>query len=156
MTKEKKKQQETGRTHGVRQAAAEKKQPATIIGKRKEAVASAMIKEGTGIVKINSMPAEHIENEMLRLKVQEPMMLAGAEAKKFDISVSVHGGGTIGQSEAVRQSIAKCLVQKMPQLRETFMHYDRSLLVADPRRKEQHKPPHSSWGARRYKQKSKR
>ena len=126
------------------------------VGKRKESVARASIKPGTGKVKINSRPLEVIENEMLLLKIKEPIMLAGEEAGKYDISVNVHGGGSIGQTDAIRQAIAKCLVLKVPMLKKQFMEYDRSLIVADTRRKEQHKPPHSSWGARRYKQRSKR
>jgi len=126
------------------------------VGKRKEAIARAIIKDGSGVVKINNKPLNLIENEMIRLKIQEPIILGGDEIRGFDISVNVRGGGVNAQADAVRQAIAKAIVQKVPKLKQTYLEYDRSLLVADIRRKEQHKPPHSSWGARRYKQRSKR
>jgi len=69
----------------------------------------------------------------------------------------VKGGGVFGQTEAARQAIAKGLVEIFgSELRQKFLEYDRNLLVFDPRRTEPHKPPRSSQGPRRYKQRSKR
>ena len=63
----------------------------------------------------------------------------------------------MGQANAARQAIAKGLAQIMgDDVKKKFLEYDRNLLVYDSRRTEPHKPPHSSWGARRYKQRSKR
>ena len=135
------------------------KKPSVIFtaGKRKKAVARATIKKGKGIIKINSKPLELIKNEILRLKTKEPLILAGDVWKGYDFSVNVKGGGPMGQAEASRQAIAKGLVEIAgSDLKKKFLNYDRTLLIADPRRTEVHKPPHSSWGARRYKQKSKR
>ncbi len=126
-------------------------------GKRKTAVARAVIKPGTGMVRVNSVPIALVQPEMVRLRMQEPLILAGDVWKKFDISVRVRGGGITGQSDAVRQAIAKCLAEMLgDETRKAFLSYDRNLIVYDPRRAEPHKPPHSSWGARRYKQRSKR
>ncbi|MBI4020573.1 MAG: 30S ribosomal protein S9 [Candidatus Aenigmarchaeota archaeon] len=125
-------------------------------GKRKTAVARARLKPGKGTVKVNSVPLELVQPEMVRLRIQEPLLLAGDFWKGFDIKVIVKGGGVISQAEAARQAIAKGLSEFQPELRQKYLQYDRNLLVYDPRRAEQHKPPHSSWGARRYKQRSKR
>ncbi len=127
-------------------------------GKRKRAIARASIRPGKGMVKINSVPLELIKPEMLRLKMQEPLVLAGESAwKSLDIRVKVKGGGPAGQADAARQAISRGIVEAAgTEARQVFLQYDRNLLVYDPRRTETHKPPHSSWGARRYKQRSKR
>jgi small subunit ribosomal protein S9 len=126
-------------------------------GKRKRAVARAKFQEGSGTIKINRIPIDIINNEITRMKIREPLMIAGDGWKKFDISVNVKGGGMTGQADAARQSIAKGLAQLMgAETRKKFMEYDRYMLVADPRRTEPHKPPRSSQGPRRYKQRSKR
>lgn len=134
------------------------KKEVLVVGKRKRAVARAKIEEGEGKVLINSRPLEYWGTEFWRLMIQEPLMLAGENAKKVDIYVNVKGGGLGGQAEAIRQAIARALVEyyKDKKLREAFMRYDRNLLVYDPRRTEPHKPPRSKKGARRYKQRSKR
>ena len=130
---------------------------APVTGKRKTAIARASIKPGKGMVKINSVPIELVQPEMARLRMQEPLILMGDEWKRFDIRVNVRGGGITSQADAARQAIAKGLAEMLgEEARKTFLSYDRNLLVYDPRRAETHKPPHSSWGARRYKQRSKR
>ena len=127
------------------------------VGKRKRAIARSRLKPGTGSVKINSIPLDLVQPEIVRLKIMEPLLLVGDAWKKFDIKVNVYGGGIMGQADAVRQSIAKGLAEILGEnTKKIFLEYDRHLLVYDPRRTETHKPPHSSWGARRYKQRSKR
>jgi small subunit ribosomal protein S9 len=126
-------------------------------GKRKRAVARSSMKPGKGLVKVNSVPLELVKPDMLRLRIQEPMLLMGDAFKGYDIRVKVRGGGPMGQAEAARQAIAKGMAEALgSEARAAFLQYDRSLMVYDPRRTETHKPPHSSWGARRYKQRSKR
>ncbi|MBL7160844.1 MAG: 30S ribosomal protein S9 [Candidatus Aenigmarchaeota archaeon] len=125
-------------------------------GKRKRAVARACFTKGKGAVKINKIPLEKVGNEMARMKMQEPLTIAGDCWKSFSISVTVKGGGQMGQADAARQAISRGLVELFPETKEMFLKYDRFLLAYDPRRTETHKPPHSSWGARRMKQKSKR
>ena len=124
------------------------------VGKRKRAIARALVKPGKGLVKVNSLPLDNYQNELARMKMQEPLILSGDFWKAYDIDVNVRGGGIIGQADAVRQSIAKGLVEFNPELRERFITYDRNLLVFDPRRTEPCKPGPSK--ARTHKQRSKR
>lgn len=111
-------------------------------GKRKRAIARATLKQGNGLIRINSVPIEFVEPKISRLKLMEPLILAGDAANKVDIDVSVTGGGTTTQAEASRLAIAKALVNftKSDKLKEIFLNYDRNLLVADVRRKEPAKP----------------
>lgn len=111
-------------------------------GKRKTAIARATTKAGKGRIRINSIPLEIYPSELARMKIQEPLVLAGDKiTKDVDIIISVHGGGIIGQADAVRTAIGRALVKwtQDPELRSKYMHYDRSILVADSRRKEMKK-----------------
>lgn len=132
-----------------------KKKIIITLGKRKRAVARAIARIGKGIIRINQRPVE-LQPEMARLLIQEPIMLAGDAVKQVDIDVTVSGGGIMGQAEASRQAIAKALAETNKDLRKVFMNYDKTLLVADPRRTEPHKPSRSKAGPRRHKQRSKR
>ena len=131
------------------------------VGKRDTAVAKAMVKPGSGKIEINSKPLEIWGSEQLRLWVKEPLILSDDLSKRVDIDVNVRGGGAVSQAEAVRQAIAKGLVNfsGSDALRNRFLEYNRNLLVYDPRRNEPH---HSSGkgcskrGSRRHKQRSKR
>jgi small subunit ribosomal protein S9 len=113
-----------------------------VSGKRKKSVARATIRKGTGIVKINKEPLAIYSTELARLRVKEPILLAESQAKTVDISVNVYGGGWSSQTEAIRLSIAKALVEytKSAELKKKFLDYDRHLLVADTRYKETKKP----------------
>jgi small subunit ribosomal protein S9 len=123
-------------------------------GKRKSAIARASIKKGKGRVRINRIPIEIFEPEIARLKIKEPILIAGKKMDKVDVYVDVKGGGFMGQAEAARTAIARALVEflKDEKLKELFKKYDRSLLVSDARRKE---PKHPlGRGARSKRQKS--
>jgi len=135
-----------------------KKKVVFVTGKRRLAVARAKATEGKGRIKINSKPLDVWGTDTLRLWIKEPLILAGDLGKKFDFSVNVKGGGIVGQAEAIRQAIAKALVEltKSEELKNKFIEYDRNLLVYDPRRNEPHKPSRSKAGPRRHKQRSKR
>jgi len=126
-----------------------------VAGKRKTAVAKALIEKGSGIVKINKIPYEHL-NFFKKLIIQEPINIAKEILGNFDfnIDVKISGGGQESQIEAARLAIAKALVNftKSHELRKAFLDYDRNLLVADIRRKEAYKPGDSK--ARRKRQKS--
>ncbi len=113
-----------------------------VSGKRKTAVARATAAPGKGNVTINKVPIEMTYPDLSKDRMLEPIQLAGSHAKKVDVSVNVFGGGIASQSDAARLAIAKALVAytKSEQLEETFLEYDRQLLVADVRRKEVHKP----------------
>ncbi|MBA3043900.1 30S ribosomal protein S9 [archaeon] len=123
-------------------------------GKRKTAVARATVKKGMGRIRINKKPVEIYTPELARLKIMEPLTLAGEKIKNVDININVEGGGVMGQADAVRTAIARGLVDfyNDATLKNTFLSYDRSLLVNDPRRKE---PKHPlGRGARKKRQKS--
>jgi len=122
-------------------------------GTRKRAKARATMKQGSGKIKINNIDINQWEPEYLRLKILEPTILAKETAKKFDISLRVHGGGITGQAEAARLAIAKALVEDNPKLKQQFLEYDRHLLVADVRQRESRKP-NTSGNARGKTQKS--
>ena len=123
-------------------------------GKRKTAVARAVAREGTGKVRINSVPLDIVTPELARLKMAEPLTLVPEKAAKIDIDVSVSGGGVMGQAEATRTAIAKAIVEfyKDEELKLAFKHFDRSLLISDVRRKLPKKP--LGRGARKKRQKS--
>ena len=129
----------------------------TVSGKRKTAVARAYITEGTGRVFINKKDYKTLEL-LDRLKIEEPLRISEGVLGKnnFDIFVSVRGGGQKGQIEATRNSIAKAIDKfaKSKELTRAFIDYDRTLLVADTRRKEAYKPGDSK--ARAMRQSSKR
>jgi small subunit ribosomal protein S9 len=128
-----------------------------VTGKRKRAIARAFFKLGKGVIKVNSVPIELLQPDMFRLKMMEPLMIIGDGWRSFDARITVRGGGPSGQADAVRQVIARALSELLgPEARKAFLSYDRNLIVYDSRRTEPHKPPHSSWGPRRYKQRSKR
>lgn len=123
-------------------------------GKRKTAIARATIKAGKGRFKINRVPLEVLEPELARLKMMEPLELAGERVVKVDIDVNVNGGGVMGQATATRTAIARGLVDYFEdeELRAKFKAFDRRLLVNDPRRSE---PKHPlGRGARKKRQKS--
>ncbi|MBZ9571571.1 30S ribosomal protein S9 [Methanobrevibacter sp. TMH8] len=123
-------------------------------GKRKTAIARGTVQEGKGRVRINKRPIELYSPELARLKLNEPLTLAGDLANDVDINVKVIGGGVMGQAEAARMVIAKGLVQwtNDMDLKEKFVQYDRTMLVGDPRRSEPKK--YGGPGARARKQKS--
>ena len=109
-------------------------------GKRKRAIARATLTPGKGTVKINKLSLDNYSNHVLRLKIQEPLLLAGEKSKEVNINVNIVGGGSNGQAEAARLAIARALVAYDSKLEKVFDDYDRLLLVADVRRKEPRKP----------------
>jgi len=111
-------------------------------GRRKQSVAKAVLHEGKGRITINSLNLNVYTPELAKLKIMEPLMLASEISSKVDIDVDVSGGGFINQADAVRLAIARALMQYSPKLKETFLNYDRHLLVADIRVKEASKPNH--------------
>ncbi len=123
-------------------------------GKRKTAVARATVQKGKGMIRINKIPLELHEPEIARWKIFEPVTLASDVINKVNIKVNVNGGGFMSQANAVRTAIARGLVEFTDDqnLKQTFLEYDRSLLVNDPRRREAKKP--LGRGARKKRQKS--
>jgi len=126
-----------------------------ISGKRKTAMARAVVKPGTGRIRINRIPIEIYEPEIAREKIMEPLMQAGDDVlKELDIDVKVSGGGYMGQAEASRMVVANALLKwtKSQRLHRLFVEYDRTMVVGDPRRVEPKK--FGGPGARAREQKS--
>jgi len=131
-------------------------------GRKKSAVAVSFCKKGRGLIKINGCPIELVEPELLRYKVFEPILLLGRERFAImDLRIRVKGGGYTSQIYAIRQAIAKSVVAyyqkyvdeaQKKEIKELLVSYDRSLLVADPRRCEPKK--FGGPGARARRQKS--
>jgi len=114
------------------------KKQITVSARRKMAIARASIKAGKGVVKINKVNLQAIDNPHVKMMVSEPLKIAGDYATQADINVNVNGGGQMGQAQAVRSAIAKSLVAytKDPQLKKELLAYDRFLLVDDSRQVE--------------------
>jgi len=131
-------------------------------GKKKNAIANAVVQPGKGTITVNRIPIQNIEPKTLRIKIFEPILLLGVEHfSGLKIKVRVQGGGQIAQLYAARQAISKGIVawkQKYVDedekaiVRKTLLNYDKGLLVADPRRMEPKK--YGGKGARARFQKS--
>jgi len=111
-------------------------------GRRKQSIARAVLSEGKGKITVNHIDLKTYSPELSRLKIMEPLMLAGDVASKVNIDIKVNGGGFITQADAARLAIARALVVYNGKLKETFLDYDRQLLVADIRVREVGKPNH--------------
>ncbi|RXM99071.1 40S ribosomal protein S16 [Acipenser ruthenus] len=124
-------------------------QSVQVFGRKKTATAVAHCKRGNGLIKVNGRPLEMIEPRTLQYKLLEPVLLLGKERfAGVDIRVRVKGGGHVAQVYAIRQAISKSLVayyQKYvdeaskKEIKDILIQYDRTLLVADPRRCESKK-----------------
>ncbi|NLU46132.1 MAG: 30S ribosomal protein S9 [Euryarchaeota archaeon] len=123
-------------------------------GKRKTALARASVRKGTGKVTVNKVPLELYTPELAKLKILEPLELVPEKVAGVDISITLDGGGIMGQAAAARTAVAKGLVEfyEDEELEAVFRAYDRSLMVNDDRRKLPKNP--LGHGARAKKQKS--
>ncbi len=124
-------------------------------GKRKTAIAKAVVRPGKGRVYVRQRPVELIEPMLARWKMMEPLIVAGDTVRDVvDITVDVRGGGFMGQAEATRTAIAQALVEwsDSEDLKEKFESYDRTMLSGDARKTEPKK--FGGPGARRRRQKS--
>lgn len=123
-------------------------------GKRKTAVARAVLTPGLGKISINKKDYKKLQM-FDRLKIEEPLRIAQDVfgSLKFDVSVDVKGGGEKSQVEAARLALARAIVDfsDSEELENAFLKYDRNLLVADIRRKEARKPGDSRARAKRQK-----
>lgn len=89
-------------------------------GRRKESVARVRLYDGTGRVVLNGKALEDYFPAMAqRLRILEPLRVATAEGR-YDVHARLHGGGTTGQSDALRLGIARALVAIDPDLRPTL------------------------------------
>ena len=126
-----------------------------VSGKRKTAVARAVVRQGVGRIRINLTPIEIYEPDLAKTKIMEPLLQAGGDVwKQLDMDVKTSGGGFMGQAEAARMAIANSLLKwtKSTHLRTVFSEYDRTMIVGDSRSKESKK--FGGAGARAKEQKS--
>eukprot|EP01006_Ploeotia_vitrea_P048783 TRINITY_DN67269_c9_g8_i2.p1 TRINITY_DN67269_c9_g8~~TRINITY_DN67269_c9_g8_i2.p1 ORF type:complete len:171 (+),score=55.30 TRINITY_DN67269_c9_g8_i2:179-691(+) len=101
-------------------------------------------KQTTICEQVNGSPIEDVQPATIRIKVLEPIYLLGVQRfSQVDIRVRVKGGGYTAQIYAIRQAIAKAIVafyQKYvdeaakQEIQDILLSFDRTLLVADPRR----------------------
>ena len=84
---------------------------ANALGRRKSAVARVYVADGTGKITINKRDLiEYFPSPILQYVVKQPLNLLDA-AEKYDIKVTLFGGGFTGQSQALRLAIARALVK---------------------------------------------
>ncbi len=89
-------------------------------GRRKESVARVRLRDGSGSVTLNGRPLEDFFPTMAaRLRVMEPLNITNSQGR-YDIDVTLQGGGTTGQTDALRLGIARALVELEPELRDTL------------------------------------
>jgi len=131
-----------------------KKAPKLYSGARKTARATAAITPGVGRIRVNSTPLELWEPEAARLHLAGPVAVVGELRDKFDIDVSVAGGGFMGQADAAAMAIARAYIDQVrgSEMRERMNAYNKYLLSGDPRQAEPKK--FGGPGARRKRQKS--
>jgi small subunit ribosomal protein S9 len=121
-------------------------------GRRKTAVARVRLAAGSGKIVVNGRPMEsYFMVDAYRLLVVQPLTITDT-ATKFDVRVSVSGGGPNGQAGAVRHGIARALLRADINLRPTLKAG--GLLTRDPRMRERKK--YGQPGARKRFQYSKR
>jgi len=129
-----------------------------VSGKRKCAIAKAIIIGGNGKITINGKDSKNL-SLLDSLRIEEPLRIADniLGTRDYDVAITVHGGGEKGQNDASRLALAKSILafsSENKDLEKAFTNYDRNLLVADVRRKEACKPGDSK--ARSKRQSSKR
>jgi small subunit ribosomal protein S9 len=87
-------------------------------GRRKTSAARVFIKPGSGEIQVNGRPLDtFFGRETARMLVRQPLAVAGADGK-FDIHVTVSGGGISGQAGAIRHGITRALMEYDEALRQ--------------------------------------
>ena len=106
-------------------------------GRRKSSVARVYLVPGTGKVTINKRDIdEYLGLETLKVIVRQPLA-ATETVDKFDVIVTVKGGGYTGQAGAIRHGISRALLQVDGEFRPTLKAA--GFLTRDPRMKERKK-----------------
>ena len=131
-----------------------KKPPKLYSGARKTARATAAILPGAGRVRVNGTPVELWEPEPARLHLLGPIKVVGEMREKYDLDVSVSGGGFMGQADAAAMAIARAYSDQVrgSEVRDKLNAFNKYLLSGDPRQAEPKK--FGGPGARRKRQKS--
>lgn len=106
-------------------------------GRRKSSVARVRLTAGTGQILVNNTPvSEFMPSELLIIDLKQPLnVVEGAD--KFDINVTVHGGGFSGQAGAIRLGISRALLEVDANYRPALKAA--GLLTRDARVKERKK-----------------
>ena len=108
------------------------------LGRRKAAVARVYLSDGKGKITINGRDyKEYFGAETLQYVVTQPLETLSA-TDKYDITVTLNGGGVKGQAEALRLGITRALVQLDPECKSTLKA--EGFLTRDPREVERKKP----------------
>ena len=106
-------------------------------GRRKSSVARVYLTQGTGKITINKRDIDDFFGmETLKVVVRQPLTAIDGNGK-YDLIVTVHGGGYTGQAGAIRHGLARALVKMDPELRPTLKKA--GYLTRDPRMKERKK-----------------
>ena len=106
-------------------------------GRRKSSVARVYLVPGTGKITINKRDIdEYLGLETLKVIVRQPLV-ATDNADKFDVIVTVHGGGYTGQAGAIRHGISRALLTVDNDFRPVLKKA--GFLTRDPRMKERKK-----------------
>lgn len=116
-------------------------EPIHTVGKRKVAVARAVLKPGKGKIKINSKPLNLWGPKYHVDRIKEPLKLVGEMADEVDIDISVQSSGVSSQADAVRNAIGQALAEYGgEEVEKKLRDYDRTLIVPDMRQNEPWKP----------------
>ncbi len=108
------------------------------IGRRKAAVARVYLSDGKGqITIIDREYKQYFPNEILQYVVLQPLNLLNV-ADKYDIKVTLDGGGSKGQAEAVRLGISRALIKIDPEFKPKLKA--EGFTTRDPREVERKKP----------------
>lgn len=107
-------------------------------GRRKSSVARVRLVPGQGNITINKKSLDEYFGglELLKNEVKRPLQLVGADTK-FDVIATVNGGGTTGQSGALRHGVSRALCVADPENRPALKAA--GFLTRDPRMKERKK-----------------
>ncbi len=89
-------------------------------GRRKTSSARAFLSTGAGKITVNNVDLDsYFGRETARMVVRQPLAAVDM-LEKFDIKVTVRGGGNTGQAGAIRHAIARALVAYDEELRKTL------------------------------------
>ena len=89
-------------------------------GRRKTSTARVFMRSGDGSITVNQRPLDqYFGREVARMIVRQPLELVEL-IDKFDINVTVQGGGSFGQAGAIRHGITRALMEYDESLRPTL------------------------------------
>ena len=89
-------------------------------GRRKTSTARVFLKNGDGNITVNRKPLDqYFGREVARMIVRQPLELTETN-EKFDVNVTVSGGGSFGQAGAIRHGITRALMEYDESLRGTL------------------------------------